>query len=237
MQPGAGLSRAAQKRAKKKARDAPDAQPASQRQRTGDETTGSLPAEPSPAAAVAAPSIAATTPTEWTEPMPVAGSDLQEAVQLATAQAHTITGRKYRYGAVLLADDIVLRASSNKTPFQRDPIHAEMAAIKGCPRPEGKDVVLARLAPVRPGAAQTPQDDGAQDDGSGDDGDGDSHGVGKGLFDAPPALMKPPSVPGKLLNAKPCAACEAKMRARGIRRVYYTVSAREMGVMQLNADR
>ena len=235
MQPGAGLSRAAQKRAKKKARDAPDAQPASQRQRTGDETTGSLPAEPSPAAAVAAPSIAATTPTEWTEPMPVAGSDLQEAVQLATAQAHTITGRKYRYGAVLLADDIVLRASSNKTPFQRDPIHAEMAAIKGCPRPEGKDVVLARLAPVRPGAAQADmQDDGEHHD-SGDD--GDSHGVGKGLFDAVPALIKPPSAPGKLLNAKPCAACEAKMRARGIRRVYYTVSAREMGVMQLNADR
>ena len=167
--------------------------------------------------------------------MPAAGSDLEEAVQLATAQAHTITGRKYRYGAVLLADDIVLRASSNKTPFQRDPIHAEMAAIKGCPRPEGKDVVLARLAPVRPEAGR---DD---DDGSGDD---DcrigSRGAGTDPFDEPPAAVakcKPWSAPGKLLNAKPCAVCEAKMRARGIRRVYYTLNSREMGVMQLNADR
>ncbi len=136
---------------------------------------------------------------------------------------------------------IVLRASSNKTPFQRDAIHAEMAALKGCPRPEGKDIVLARLAPVKPAGAAA--DDEELEEGQ---------------------ATAPPSRGAKLLNAKPCSACrgmslvalavagaplgmqrptpgrrctrrcEFKMTKRGICRVYYTINAREIGVMQLN---
>jgi len=130
---------------------------------------------------------------------------------------------------VLLADDIVLRASSNRTPFQRSEIHAEMAALKGCARPAGKDVVLVRLAPVKPpsstGDADNDDDDGELDDDA----------------PAPAAAAAAAAAPvlgqralGKVLNARPCAACEFKMTQRGICRVYYTANARECVVMQLN---
>ena len=208
-----GGSRAAQRRAKKRAREgAPADELPCQRHSAAS-------AETAPAAAAAAAS------SEWTIPMPSADSDLGEAIELARAQAGTVTGRKYRYGAVLLAEDIVLRASSNRTPFQRSEIHAEMAALKGCARPAGKDVVLVRLAPVKPPSS------GADADADDDD----------ELDKQPPtaaaaaaALVPGRTVPGKMLNAKPCATCEAKMTQRGICRVYYTVNARECGVMQLN---
>ena len=130
---------------------------------------------------------------------------------------------------MLLADDIVLRASSNRTPFQRSEIHAEMAALKGCARPAGKDVVLVRLAPVKPpsstGDADNDDDDGELDDDA----------------PAPAAAAAAAAAPvlgqralGKVLNARPCAACEFKMTQRGICRVYYTANARECVVMQLN---
>ena len=192
-----GGSRAAQRRAKKRAREAPT-----------DEASADAASEPAASSAPPESSsepAAASALTEWTIPMPAADSDLGEAIELARAQASTISGRKYRYGACLLADDIVLRTSSNKTPFQRAEIHAEMAALKGCPRPAGKDVVLARLAPVKP----APADD-----------------------DGEPGEAAAPA--GKLLNARPCAACEFKMTQRGIARVFFTLNAREVGVMQLN---
>ena len=151
--------------------------------------------------------------------MPSAESDLHEAIELARAQASTITGRKYRYGAVLLADDVVLRVSSNKTPFQRNAIHAEMAALKGCPRPAGKDVCLVRLAPVRPGAPKDEDEDSDED---------------KEQWAAAECPKATGSAAGKILNAKPCSACELKMTQRGICRVYYTINRGEMGVMQLN---
>ena len=160
--------------------------------------------------------------------MPSEDSDLGEAIELARAQAGTVTGRKYRYGAVLLADDIVLRASSNRTPFQRAEIHAEMAALKGCARPAGKNVVLVRLAPVKP----TSSGAAAGDDDDDDDSELDELPTAAAAVAA--ALVPVHAAPGKMLNAKPCAACEAKMTQRGISRVYYTVNARECGVMQLN---
>ena len=130
---------------------------------------------------------------------------------------------------MLLADDIVLRASSNRTPFQRSEIHAEMAALKGCARPAGKDVVLVRLAPVKPPSSTGDADD---DD---DDGELDDDAP------APTAAAAAAAAPvlgqralGKVLNARPCAACEFKMTQRGICRVYYTANARECVVMQLN---
>ena len=130
---------------------------------------------------------------------------------------------------MLLADDIVLRASSNRTPFQRSEIHAEMAALKGCARPAGKDVVLVRLAPVKPPSSAGDADD---DD---DDGELDDDAP------APTAAAAAAAAPvlgqralGKVLNARPCAACEFKMTQRGICRVYYTANARECVVMQLN---
>ena len=134
---------------------------------------------------------------------------------------------------MLLADDIVLRASSNRTPFQRSEIHAEMAALKGCARPAGKDVVLVRLAPVKP-----PSSAGDADD---DDDDGELDDDALGPTAAASAAAAAAAAPvlgqralGKVLNARPCAACEFKMTQRGICRVYYTANARECVVMQLN---
>ena len=133
---------------------------------------------------------------------------------------------------MLLADDIVLRASSNRTPFQRSEIHAEMAALKGCARPAGKDVVLVRLAPVKPPSSTGDADDDDDDD-DGELDDAHAH--------APTAAAAAAAAPvlgqralGKVLNARPCAACEFKMTQRGICRVYYTANARECVVMQLN---
>lgn len=36
-----------------------------------------------------------------------------------------------------------------------------------------------------------------------------------------------------LALAKPCRSCEAKMRARGIKRVYYTISDNEFGTIKM----
>ena len=134
---------------------------------------------------------------------------------------------------MLLADDIVLRASSNRTPFQRSEIHAEMAALKGCARPAGKDVVLVRLAPVKPpssaGDADDDDDDGEQDD----DAPGPTAAASSSAAAAAAPVLGQRAL-GKVLNARPCAACEFKMTQRGICRVYYTANARECVVMQLN---
>ena len=130
---------------------------------------------------------------------------------------------------MLLADDIVLRASSNRTPFQRSEIHAEMAALKGCARPAGKDVVLVRLAPVKPPSSAGDADDD-DDDGELDD-DAPAPAAAAAAAAAPVLGQR---ALGKVLNARPCAACEFKMTQRGICRVYYTANARECVVMQLN---
>ena len=131
---------------------------------------------------------------------------------------------------MLLADDIVLRASSNRTPFQRSEIHAEMAALKGCARPAGKDVVLVRLAPVKPPSSTGDADDDDDDD----DGELDDAHAPTAAAAAAAAPVLGQRALGKVLNARPCAACEFKMTQRGICRVYYTANARECVVMQLN---
>ena len=131
---------------------------------------------------------------------------------------------------MLLADDIVLRASSNRTPFQRSEIHAEMAALKGCARPAGKDVVLVRLAPVKPPSSAGDADDDDDDD----DGELDDDAPVPTAAAAAAAPVPGQRALGKVLNARPCAACEFKMTQRGICRVYYTANARECVVMQLN---
>ena len=144
---------------------------------------------------------------EWSIPRPGADSELYDGLSIAITQARAITGRKYRYGATLLAgeDSIPLKSGSNKKVFLRANIHAEMAALKGCVRPAGKDMMLARLAPVAP--------EGSDDEESG-------RGAAR----------------EKLLNARPCSVCEAKMIARGIRHCYFTLNDRELGVLAYNAD-
>ena len=97
-------SRAAERRARKRARDDEGAPAAPA------PTIDAPLAAPAPRAVV--PAAAPSTVREWTMPMPSADSDLHEAIELARVQASTITGRKYRYGAVLLADDVVLRADT-----------------------------------------------------------------------------------------------------------------------------
>ena len=106
-----------------------------------------------------------------------------------------------------------------------------MAALKGCARPAGKDVVLVRLAPVKPPSSAGDADDDEDDD----DGELDDDAP------APTAAAAAAAAPvlgqralGKVLNARPCAACEFKMTQRGIARVFFTLNAREVGVMQLN---
>ena len=132
---------------------------------------------------------------------------------------------------MLLADDIVLRASSNRTPFQRSEIHAEMAALKGCARPAGKDVVLVRLAPVKPPSSAGDADDDEDDDDGELDDDAPAPTAAAAAAAAP---MLGQRALGKVLHARPCAACELKMTQRGICLVYYTANARECVVMQLN---
>ena len=41
---------------------------------------------------------------------------------------------------------------------------------------------------------------------------------------------------GKVLNARPCARCEAKMVERGVRRCLFTVSRRVLGVLEYNPE-
>jgi deoxycytidylate deaminase len=38
---------------------------------------------------------------------------------------------------------------------------------------------------------------------------------------------------GEFKNAKPCKTCENSLRSHGIKRVYYTISKNEFGVMEL----
>ena len=275
---GGGGSRAAQRRARKKAKHAPlsDTRP--------DAAIASSPAsaalhtarapEPVAAAAAAASSTVAAASAEASGSafpesvmaMPAAGSELFDALAIALANASQITGRKYRYGAILLAgeDHIPIKSGSNKTPFQRDPIHAEMSALKGCARPAGKDMLLARLAPAKPprkkkGSGGSDDDD---DDDDASDGDGDVYNGARGLLKhsclkvgggagsssssaAGPREEEDPasrvaaggvSALGKVLNARPCAKCEAKMVARGIRRCFFTLNSTNLGVLEYNAE-
>ena len=102
--------------------------------------------------------------------MPAAGEPLFDALQIALAQAATIHGRKYRYGALLLAGDdlIPMKSGSNRKVFLRDNIHAEMSVLKGCDRPRGKDMLIARLAPAKRARsrADVEDDDDSEDEGN-----------------------------------------------------------------------
>ena len=182
--------------------------------------------------------------------MPKPDSELHDAITLALTEANTIVGRKYRYGALLLAgeDHIPMKSGSNKKPFQRDNIHAEMSVLKGCARPEGKDMLIARLAPSRSSSGKAggnkagalsdsdeldDVDDGgvpmvAQRDSSSA---AASHGLGGCGSDGGGISGK-----GKVLNARPCARCEAKMVQRGVRRCYFTLNATTIGVLEYNAE-
>lgn len=176
--------------------------------------------------------------------MPAPGTELHEAVELALAQAALITGRKYRYGAILLAGDdhIPMKQGSNKKLFQRGNIHAEASVLKGCARPEGKDMLIARLAPVRPAR------DGSDDDSDGDEGRGANAAVagaasgdavrkgGKRVLSGDEGARGSAALGtyGKMLNARPCANCEAKMVRRGVRLCYFTLNARQLGVLEYN---
>ena len=128
---------------------------------------------------------------EWQIEAPDKESELWDSLQIAVAQAATIHGRKYRYGALLIAGDdhVPMRSGSNKKPFMRDNIHAEMSVLKGCSRPAGKDMLIARLAPTAPVASV--DDEGA---------------VGVRTLLAAGKPRQP-----KILNARPCENCEAKM--------------------------
>ena len=109
-------------------------------------------------------------------------------------------------------DHIPVKLGSNKKIFNRDEIHAEMAALKGCERPAGKDILLVRLAPTRPDRRDDDDDDA----------------------DADAKRRKAPAE--KLLNARPCEVCERKMVARGIRRCYFTLSSTALGVLAYNPE-
>ena len=165
---------------------------------------------------------------EWELPLPTDGP-LYDTMLLAVSQASTITGRKYRYGAILMAgeDHIPMKSGSNKTPFQRDAIHAEMSVLKGCPRPEGKDMMIARLAPVKPTVIKTIDSDDEDED------------SGDALRVPPPEVKDVPTKRdgyGKILNARPCARCESKMVERGVRRCYFTVNGTTLGVLEYNPE-
>ena len=237
-------SRAAQRRARKRARLAgvePATAPAPPAAATEPPTEASSIVEPttasSSAAAASAVPAAPAPPRYYEQPIPSADSDLYDALRLAVEQANTITGRKYRYGATLIAGDdaIPLRVGSNKKPFQRGNIHAEIAALKGCARPRGKDMIVARLAPVRKAS---------------DDSDDDACGhvcpppstatrvIAAGSPAAPAGKGDPPrlSAPCKVLNARPCARCEARMIQKGVRRCYFTLSDTRLGILEYNHD-
>jgi hypothetical protein len=162
---------------------------------------------------------------EWRIPMPAPGAELHDALLVALEQAQSIHGRKYRYGAILLSgeDHIPLRSGSNKTPFQRDKIHAEMSALKGYPRPEGKDMLIGRLAPVRP-PGRMHACMGSDGVGACSDDDGSDEGEPRIQSGSKPAIHGAESsrtgadrFGGKILNARPCNRCEARMAAKGTR--------------------
>ena len=168
---------------------------------------------------------------EWELPLPTDGP-LYDTMLLAVSQASTITGRKYRYGAILMAgeDHIPMKSGSNKTPFQRDAIHAEMSVLKGCPRPEGKDMMIA---PARARQAHRHQDRRQRRRGRRQRDDRDALRV------PPPELKDVPTKRdgyGKILNARPCARCESKMVERGVRRCYFTVNGTTLGVLEYNPE-
>jgi hypothetical protein len=237
------MSRATQKRRAKKAREAGASidEPSAQRLRVEPE-----PPIPTlqPPAAPAAPSVgggAGANPDglgkyrEWTLPMPPVGSELYEDLQIAIGEARTIRGRKYRYGALLLAGDdhIPLRAGNNKKPFQRENIHAEASVLKGCARPEGKDMLIARLAPTRESVGTGGGAGGREHVGyNSDDSDDDVAAAAAAVQGH--AHASEASGGGKLLNARPCANCEAKMVRRGIRLCYFTLNATTLGVLEYN---
>ena len=172
--------------------------------------------------------------------MPAEGEPLFDALQIALAQAATIQGRKYRYGALLLAGDdlIPMKSGSNKKPFQRDNIHAEMSVLKGCDRPRGKDMLIARLAPTK---RSRPAADGESSE---EDAEGQEQLNRVGLVGGPLGRRAVSSAAangglggfGKMLNARPCARCEAKMAQRGVRRCFFTLNASAVGVLEYNPD-
>ena len=49
-------------------------------------------------------------------------------------------------------------------------------------------------------------------------------------------MVKAPAPRRKLLNARPCDNCEAKMVRTGIRRCYFTINAASVGVLEYNPD-
>ena len=208
-------SRAAERRARKRQRDgiAPPA---------ADPPAFAPTVEPPAAAASSADAepAAAASHREWELPLPSPSDELFDGFSQALSAARLITGRKYRYGATVCAGDdhIPVKLGSNKKIFNRDEIHAEMAALKGCERPAGKDILLVRLAPTRP--------DRRDDDNDDDDDDDDD--------DAGAKRRKAPAE--KLLNARPCEVCERKMVARGIRRCYFTLSSTALGVLAYNPE-
>ena len=174
---------------------------------------------------------------EWQMPMPERGNDMHEALEIALDEAEAITGRKYRYGALLVAgeDFIPLRSGSNKKPFMRDNIHAEASVLKGCERAAGKDMLIARLAPVRSSAGGSLLDSDDEDDFGGALGASRSgSALGAGRADGAGAALQPPAKRAKILNARPCANCERKMVQRGVRHCYFTLNAKSIGVLEYN---
>ena len=85
--------------------------------------------------------------------------------------------------------------------------------------------MIGRLAPVKPTKVKTDDDD-------------DSDDIDGGV----PAPVQPTGNQGKrgnlgkILNARPCARCEAKMVERGVRRCYFTLNATTLGVLEYNPE-
>ena len=252
-----GGSRAAKRRAAKRARVEPPVEATEDVRLAQQPRIEDVPAwpgdgrqrlvDPEPVAAVPCDEVgSASSYREWQMPLPSVDDDLFEPLQIATAEAATIKGRKYRYGALLLAgeDCIPLKSGSNKKPFMRDNIHAEMSVLKGCARPAGKDMMIARLAPTATarsssgagGRGEDTEDSDSDEEGAGVRACNGRHGSTGEARSAPPAAVTTanPHEFGKLLNARPCARCEGKMVARGIRRCYFTINARSIGVLEYN---
>ena len=106
-------------------------------------------------------------------------------------------------------------------------------------------MLIARLAPSKAatssagcGHKRGPGGRSGGDDDDGDDDDAlDGEEVGDGARGAPSASASGGGpFGGKVLNARPCARCEAKMVQRGVRRCYFTLNAGTLGVLQYNAD-
>ena len=274
---GAGGSRAAQRRQKKKARqqkssDVPPPQPATTMAAGSSSLINSAKPSQQPATdrlplpdAAVVKEIASRPPREedaastgiyreWEVSMPAAGEPLFDALKIALAQAATIHGRKYRYGALLLAGDdlIPMKSGSNRKVFLRDNIHAEMSVLKGCDRPRGKDMLIARLAPAKRARSSADVED---DDDSEDGAAGEERARSCGVAGRASAAVDIAVAPllgstsaesaredasldhfGKMLNARPCARCEAKMVERGVRRCFFTVNSRRVGVLEYNPD-